>query len=1248
MSNTFKSSDGKSYRWIDADTFTDGATSYRVEGYNAPETQKIFEDDEVGLRFKRGQVGGEETTNAVTRIADAGGFDVIEDLGFEDSFGRKRVRLKNEAGDDLTNTLYYSGAISPTLFTDEEGLLARENGKLNRFLSGKNQYDNIVNEELYEIQNRPIVFKDVALNEREYVEAVVSTIAEQQGLDLSNEDDLRKAKSYAQDANYDMRSVPFFGVEFRSPDRTLENVAYNQVGTAWNQGWGGMSTGLAGFAELIGVGLGSETLEIWGADKVEQAKEDLLNAPELRTVDYKDVDGIWSAYEYLINNVAMSAPYLITLTAGTLASPVTGGASTVIAYGSVGGSYAGQVWNDIQGPKGRAEAAGSILAGTAMATLDRLGLAHIMKPSQLLTSKGRIEVAKALKSKNPGMTSKQALEEINTATKAKVKDVIQGMGNFASDNINNSSIIKEVLKSSGRAGLAESITEAAQEGLGYSASAAMSEGGLKENFNPNEFQNLITSAAVAGGTLGSGFGAAGRVIDVGDRYAMQKGLMLGSSKGLNEYDRISLDEETNRIQRERTALINASNEIQRKNPSMSSQDAMAQARKEQRIIRSTFDIIEDLRESTLDIAPDNTNANKVRDYSEKGEFARGSLWDKVKNAPKFLPELYRAAATTAFRPELLRKSETARRLYALVGQPLGKIYAGRDVQSYEEETRAGLLEMVNTKRIFRRFGLRDSVTNSTRISDMIRRYSAKGGREAELQDDPEVLNNLDAIEATIQELDAFSQATYRITNNTYVKQGKNRANLKQTPLWWLNHASWDWKKVRQNREAWFDWMRKNALDSNGKPAYTKAELDVLFNKISNNENATDFSLVDGVEYLPGRAKDSTDELASKPGFEQFANTNILQNMINSANQTAKYRAYTEYFGAGGKYLEKLFKDMESELDPEEIAELAYHVKSIIDAGTGNYKPIRNKSIASLQNTAAFFSAMVGLPLSAISSFPEFAMILWQGRGGKDVQNGLNAAVGEVKEIAKNIVNMKVDKRLLNIPLANTDRNSHRRLVESGLFNDDATIATRLGLGETDVSKAWWQSKFYKWTGIAGITQLQRAIAAAAVTGFVSDRIKILAAKPEGQEYNQDQLDVYLQLKNLGMDVDGMVERYNKYNNQEMFEKAKMIRDYGIERANFRDKLNEINPDCDIKLEGYGALMGELNSYIGKKQLEQLDSLINKQRANAKIWDQKINKETNLKSLSPLENSSPNRWVYGVLAKNKLDTIKEYREKGYAI
>jgi len=119
-----------------------------------------------------------------------------------------------------------------------------------------------------------------------------------------------------------------------------------------------------------------------------------------------------------------------------------------------------------------------------------------------------------------------------------------------------------------------------------------------------------------------------------------------------------------------------------------------------------------------------------------------------------------------------------------------------------------------------------------------------------------------------------------------------------------------------------------------------------------------------------------------------------------------------------------------------------------------------------------------------------------------------------------------------------------------------------------------------------------------------------------------------------------------FNNQEIFEKAKMIRDYGIERANFRDNLNEINPKCDIKLEGYGALLGELNSYIGIKQLENLDSLIKIQKANATIWAKTIQKEKDIESLGPVKNTIPNSWVYGILAKNKTEIIKNYRKKGF--
>ena len=106
----------------------------------------------------------------------------------------------------------------------------------------------------------------------------------------------------------------------------------------------------------------------------------------------------------------------------------------------------------------------------------------------------------------------------------------------------------------------------------------------------------------------------------------------------------------------------------------------------------------------------------------------------------------------------------------------------------------------------------------------------------------------------------------------------------------------------------------------------------------------------------------------------------------------------------------------------------------------------------------------------------------------------------------------------------------------------------------------------------------------------------------------------------------------------MFEKARIIRDYGIDRNNFRDYLNEINPDCDVNLEGYGALMNEVNSLIGLKQMDNIDRLLKKQRMNAIAWKGYIDQISNVEPLKITPNSLPNNWVYGLLSKDRIQTI----------
>lgn len=119
-----------------------------------------------------------------------------------------------------------------------------------------------------------------------------------------------------------------------------------------------------------------------------------------------------------------------------------------------------------------------------------------------------------------------------------------------------------------------------------------------------------------------------------------------------------------------------------------------------------------------------------------------------------------------------------------------------------------------------------------------------------------------------------------------------------------------------------------------------------------------------------------------------------------------------------------------------------------------------------------------------------------------------------------------------------------------------------------------------------------------------------------------------------------------FSDEKRFEKAKLIRDYGIDRSKFRLPNGEINPKCDITLEGYGATMSEFNSYIGLKQLDKLDELFQIQARNADYWTTFFNDRNDVKPLDINENCKPNFWIYGVLAEDKLKFIDEMKKAGY--
>ena len=119
-----------------------------------------------------------------------------------------------------------------------------------------------------------------------------------------------------------------------------------------------------------------------------------------------------------------------------------------------------------------------------------------------------------------------------------------------------------------------------------------------------------------------------------------------------------------------------------------------------------------------------------------------------------------------------------------------------------------------------------------------------------------------------------------------------------------------------------------------------------------------------------------------------------------------------------------------------------------------------------------------------------------------------------------------------------------------------------------------------------------------------------------------------------------------FNDRLLYEKALLIRDYGIDRSLFRMTDGEINPDCDITLAGYGGLMTEVNSFFGVKQMGNISALLDIQQSNSEIWRDLLEDYFGIRSMMIRANSKPNFWVYGTLSENSKETINFFKSKGF--
>ncbi len=113
-------------------------------------------------------------------------------------------------------------------------------------------------------------------------------------------------------------------------------------------------------------------------------------------------------------------------------------------------------------------------------------------------------------------------------------------------------------------------------------------------------------------------------------------------------------------------------------------------------------------------------------------------------------------------------------------------------------------------------------------------------------------------------------------------------------------------------------------------------------------------------------------------------------------------------------------------------------------------------------------------------------------------------------------------------------------------------------------------------------------------------------------------------------------------NEELYNKAKLLRWYGIDRDQRNYKKKDLRLENDIAAWGYKFHMNDINATIGLSNLEIVVNNVQKHKQNAKFYDEAFENLRNIKILKKYGESSS--WIYTLLVNNAEHFIQFMKER----
>ena len=1095
------------WSFLDGDTVEDSTTgeSVRLRGINTLETSKHIE--ELGFKFKEGQVGGDAATSHIWALANKHGFTNVVKTGEEGFHGRPMGDILNDEGHSFVDTMLRSGLASPWHFSSQDDQELANWGSAAE-------------------AGRP---KGTPKNDFEQARDAIAAVQEEHynGLPI--------AKMMAFNAEeYNSNPDLFMGMKNKNQGATYEGKSRTPFGTGWDVGFATLYKGLNTFGEVAANRLGAiETEASFSADATRNQM--FMDAQPTVKMDVTAID--WASFDEvttgLMGMLGTSLPFMATTMAGMAAAPITAGTSMSVPVAM----YSGMVLDSMEGQVEDKNLGIAIAAGAGMTVLDRLGIKGLITPKLMITQEGRKEAIEAISRHEmfSGLTKEQALKGASnfylTQSKKQLLTFVDDAKAFGASQLQRSQLFKEGVVRLGRASASEGVTEALQELTQYTAAVI----GSEKEWDFDEVQHAMTNAIVAGGLMGTGFAAPGFGMEIGgwktavDFASEDDGRFEGINKATED-----------RVKAENNGVLPTIDDIK-----VDAQEA--ETRERNAISRG-------LKVDT----PEHISVGAAQ--HEKPSTTIEHIWAFTKN-PKVA--VRGAIDNTARKAKGL--SPTLIKLTDMLGSTRNRLFAGRNMDTTQRlqvaEFSGYLRDQELIESSFNAPRTMSSVGRSDFVSDLANRFMLQVLKPAVLNNkaldwskaDADLVANKEALLSLDKELQALSDAILRTTNNTRKITGEEAVG--KLDNWSYRHKSFKREHIAKNRERFSALLSKEyGMD--------KGTADNLTDAIINNESIT--TLEEAFDITKGGVNPSFQKsrrlhISDRPAFNDFLEQNIFKNMGDASREAARFQAHREFLGKDNVNVNRMFQNIHSELaetmDPEAALkltnELKYDIGNIINAESGNYKPIQNQFIKQFQKYLTMLTTLQSLSMAAASSMPEMSMIVEGVPKEVIVKNAASSgylfggAVGAylrnlqvISRTSKPRENMEtyLDKKLAELRSKDdTDprfvlyTNLKQMLKETGFKSQETGAATTTGVQDTNEMTRGIADAFFKANFLHDQQDMHRMMRLSFFNDFLIGKLDLIQ-RHEGTTATVGSAEAKMMMRELGIPVGLMLDLSSKLKN----------------------------------------------------------------------------------------------------------------------